>query len=103
MKEDIFSDFIRLNGAFTDLAKAAADNVFFELSEPIVLRLDDFFKAAKVLSPEQISVWCAIIEAMESVQYCADDKWKIAFLISKCAPDNFTSDDFPSMIDALQS
>lgn len=93
--------FVRIDGRFETLARMALEELVTEYESPIKMTLGDFHCATLKLTPEQLIVWCAMIEALEAVIYSENDEPMISFLVSECAPDNFSSSDLTSMVENM--
>jgi hypothetical protein len=93
--------FIKIDGRFDSIARMALKELVTDYRSPITMTLGDFHRATLKLTPEQLIVWCAMIEALESVIYSQNDEPMISFLVSECAPDNFSSADLPSMVENI--
>ena len=99
MDSDLNADLVKLDGKFSDLATKALDALFDNHITQVELTLEDFSRATRVLTPEELIVWCAIIEISEAITYSHSDEPMVSFLISECAPASFSNTDLPKMIE----
>ncbi|WP_155841741.1 hypothetical protein [Hyphomonas atlantica] len=83
-------DFVCLNGNYETLKGNFSPFLFNHDSVQVELRIDNLIHAIKMLNPDQLSDWCANLEACESVYYSQKDEEKLHFLISELAPPRYS-------------
>ena len=98
MEDSLLKRFANIEENFYALAKEALGFLEEKPSPPFTLSLSNFVSAMRTLSPRELVVWCAIVEASEGFLYCDKDEPMLSFVISECAPANFSSNDLPDMI-----